>query len=345
MYADLVESCKQILQRLKQENVAEFSCVLCNQHVRGQDALMHHLIIEHKIHCIHFDNVVDLPALLGHLSHLLHRSDAAPSHWTCPVCGDDVGSADVDVLLQHTQHCGHARWNPNSIPSLAPWCVVVWDNSDNSSQEKAEEYQVAAKLGHSSPVDKENSAVWQAGLECVDDDDDDAAWDAMEDEEMDEDEDWNLGCVCLFCDYAGEDVLEHLKSVHNFDFRSAVRQRADVKSEYDLIRIVNAVRRAVATDRCPHSEDCAVDGKHNDRAALEAHLLSAKEHRLPARVSEGDADLIPVLPGDAFLSMLVTSNEGFLEADEEDPDFPMVPTVQELAAARGRRIHTQNEKN
>lgn len=312
MSTELKASCKQILQRLQQQEVAEFACVVCAQQVRGQDALMQHLITEHQIHCVHFDNVSDLGELLAHLSTLLH-SGAAPESWTCPVCSEDSGSADPAVLLQHLQGpANHSYWNPQTIPSMAPWCVLA--------------------NGESAPVTDE--ARHASAAPQLADDADDAAWDDLEDEEVDEDEDWNLSCVCLYCNYDGEDILDHLRAVHDFDFRATVRQRTDLKSEYDLIRLVNVVRRAVAADRCPFDASCGVDGRHNDRAALEAHLMAEKSHRLPARVSDSDADLIPVLPGDAFLSMLVTSGEGFLNADEADPDFPMVPTVQELAAAK-----------
>jgi hypothetical protein len=321
MSASLKESCKQILQRLQQRDVEEFACVLCCQRVRGQDALMQHLITEHGIHCVHFDNVSNLTELLAHLSQLLHNG-SAPSHWTCPVCGEDTHTADVEALLQHTrERQGHDCWNPNTIPRLARWCVLAND-TENSEASNAAAPAVAASSGGAHLVAKDD-----------DDDEDDAAWDATADEEVDDDDDWNLDCVCLYCDYYGEDVLEHLKSDHEFDFRAAVQQRADVLSEYDLIRIVNAVRRAIAADRCPYDASCAVDGNHNDRAALEQHLVAHKDHRLPARVSQSDSDLIPVLPGDAFISLLVTGGAGFLKAEEEDPDFPMVPTVQELAAA------------
>ncbi|KPA83235.1 hypothetical protein ABB37_02915 [Leptomonas pyrrhocoris] len=323
MSSDLKDSCKQILHRLQQQDVAEFACVLCAQHVRGQDALMQHLIGEHHIHCVHFDNVSNLPELLRHLSLLLHRG-SAPSHWTCPVCGEDTHSADVDVLLQHAWQKNHASWNPSTVPSLSEWWVTV-------TMEKT--VPTALKPVRSSTAAAGNTN----GVADDQEDDDDTAWDAMEDEEVDEDEDWNLDCVCLYCDYDGEDVLEHLKSTHDFDFRTAVQQRDDMKNEYDLIRIVNAVRRAVAADRCPFDEHCAIDGTHNDRAALEQHLRMTKAHRLPAHVAENDAALIPVLPGDAFISMLVTSGGGFLKAEEDDPDFPMVPTVHELAAAARER--------
>ncbi|KAK7201081.1 C2H2 type zinc-finger (2 copies) [Novymonas esmeraldas] len=309
MAEDLKASCKQILQRLQQQNVEEFGCVLCGQHVRGQDALMQHLITEHEVHCIHFDNVADLSGLLRHLSARLRSSATSPTHWVCPVCEVDTGSDSIDDLVAHMRATGHREWNPLTIPSMGRWCIT----GDAS-------VQVAA--------------VSAEELNDVDEDDeDDAAWNAMEDDEVDEDEDWNLECVCLYCNYCGEDVLQHLKTRHDFDFRAAMQERPDVKDEYDLIRVVNMVRRAVCSDSCPYGDSCAVNGRENDRDALEAHLTEQKDHRLPLCVSRGDNDLIPVLPGDAFISMLVTSGEGFLRGEQEDPDFPMVPTVQELAAA------------
>lgn len=315
MSSDLKESCKQILQRLQQQDVEEFSCLLCGQRVRGQDALMQHLITEHEVHCVHFDNVADLPRLLEHLGALLHPAGqpslSSSSTWACPVCGEDTASVDVTVLQRHLREAGHQHWMPQTIPSIAPWCV-----SATAAPSSAPPASAAAPAAKS---------------------DADSEWDDMDDEEVDDEDDWNMECVCLYCDYSGEDVLEHFKTSHGFDFRAAVQRRPDVKSEYDLIRAVNMVRRAVCSDRCPYGEACDVDGKQNDRAALEAHLATHKEHRLPQRVSTSDSDLIPVLPGDAFISMLVTSGEGFLQAEEEDPDFPMVPTVQELAAAASRQ--------
>lgn len=334
MAEGLKESCKKILQRLQQQDVEEFGCILCSQHVRGQDALMQHLITEHQVHCLHFDNVVDLPRLLEHLSTLLHSHVTSPAQWFCPVCGEDTASDSAETLVRHMRLAGHQHWDPHTIPSMAPWCVTGISAPTGPSDKVLAAMAMPATCAPSSP------APQGLGRGDADEETTDSEWKDIEDEEVDEDEDWNLECVCLYCDYSGEDVLQHLRTHHNFDFRASVLRRPDLHDEYDLIRVVNMVRRAVCSDRCPYGDECDVDGKQNNRAALEAHLALHKEHRLPRRVSTSDADLIPVLPGDAFISMLVTSGEGFLQTEEEDPDFPMVPTVQELAAAASRAPQT-----
>ncbi|KAG5472415.1 hypothetical protein LSCM1_03814 [Leishmania martiniquensis] len=332
MAAGLRESCKKILHRLQQKDLEEYCCVLCGERVRGQDALMQHLITEHQIHCLHFDNVIDLPQLLEHLSTLLHRRAASPAEWVCPVCGEEMASEKVEGLVAHMTQRGHQYWNLRTIPTMAPWCVEGSSSPSGPAEERAAGTAASATCGLFSSAPR---AVARDGAE--EEDGDDSEWSAMADEEVDEDEDWNSECLCLYCTYSGEDILQHLKSSHDFDFRASVQQRPDLKDEYDLIRVVNMVRRAVCSDRCPYGDECDVDGKRNDGAALEAHLLQQKSHRLPQRVSTSDTDLIPILPGDAFISMLVASGAGFLQTEEaEDPDFPMVPTVHELAAAASR---------
>nr|CCM17582.1 hypothetical protein, conserved [Leishmania guyanensis] len=331
MAEGLRESCKKILQRLRQQEVEEFCCILCGGRVRGQDALMQHLITEHDVHCLHFDNVVDLPRLLEHLSALLHNRGASPAQWVCPVCGEDTMSEKVEDLMSHMSLAGHQYWNPHTIPSTAQWYITGSSAPSGLADRTFAETPMLVTCTSSSTVPRGLSRDGAAEEE-----DPDSEWDDIEDEEVDEDEDWNLECVCLYCDYSGEDVLQHLKTNHDFDFRASVQRRPDLHDEYDLIRLVNMIRRAVCSDRCPYGDECDVDSKQYDRAALEEHLVMQKEHRLPQRVSTSDTDLIPVLPGDAFISMLVTSGEGFLQAELEDPDFPMVPTVQELAAAASR---------
>ncbi|KAG5496649.1 hypothetical protein JIQ42_03480 [Leishmania sp. Namibia] len=332
MAAGLRESCRKILQRLQQKDVEEFCCLLCGERVRGQDVLMQHLITEHQVHCLHFDNVVDLPQLLEHLSTRLHSRTGSPAEWVCPVCGENTGSDNVQALVAHMKQRGHQYWNLRTIPTMAQWCLAGASSPSGTTEEASAAVAVPATCASSSSASRDGA------------DEEDGAgseWNDVEDEEVDEDEDWNLECLCLYCNYSGEDILQHLMSDHNFDFRASVQQRPDLKDEYDLIRVVNMVRRAVCSHRCPYGDECDVDGKQNDLAGLEAHLLLEKKHRLPQRVSTSDTDLIPVLPGDAFISMLVTSGEGFLQTEEEDPDFPMVPTVQELAAAASRTPRKQ----
>ncbi|KAG5498694.1 hypothetical protein JKF63_02981 [Porcisia hertigi] len=319
-------SCKQILQRLQQKDVVEFSCVLCGQLVRGQDALMDHLITEHEVHCLHFDNVADLDGLLQHLSVLLHGGAAASTQWICPVCGEDTGSDDVRALLDHLRLTGHKYWNPRTIPSLASWYItctsVPGPTADKTLVETA-----SSACSCSAPREVEQDSAEDGDIE--------SQWNDMEDE----DEDWSLKCDCLYCDYTGEDILQHLKSNHHFDLRLSVQQRADLKDEYDLIRVVNMVRRAMRGHRCPYGDECGFEGKESDYTVLEAHLLARPEHRLPKQLSRGHIDLIPFLSDDGLISMLLASGAGFLQVEEEDPDFPMVPTVRELALAASRAPH------
>lgn len=313
MTADLKQSCQKILRRLQQNDIAEYSCVLCPHQVRGQDALMQHCLVDHAVYTVHFDDVVDLDGFLATLKERLHRQTADLAVWTCPVCEHDTASASVAFLEEHMKTTGHNRWTLATIPELAEWCVVIDARPAADTATGVDPFQ-----------DHSGAATEEEG------DDDTEAW--GEDEE--EDDDWDEECSCLFCDFYGTDVLSHMQSSHSFDFRQVVVSRSDIKTEYDLVRVVNMIRRAVAQHTCPCGSSCTLALTSGDEAAdqLEVHLSNEPSHRLPQTLSSDDADLIPFLPGDSLLTMLMAS-EGFLPVEDADPDYPMVPTVQQLVAA------------
>lgn len=146
-----------------------------------------------------------------------------------------------------------------------------------------------------------------------------------------------LPMTCLYCSYAGVDCLEHMQETHGFDLSTGTRGHAEVRDEYDLIRLVNAVRRSVKDSCCPYCGE-----RHS--GDLEVHLSENPGHRLPQHLPATDDALIPFLPEDALISHMMASEGGFLAAEESDPDFPMVPTVLQLAEMKRKSKQTKEEK-
>ncbi|EKF37852.1 hypothetical protein MOQ_001943 [Trypanosoma cruzi marinkellei] len=294
-------SCKAILSRHQRGLTLELPCIVCRQRVRGQESIMQHYVDAHGIHTTNGDNIVDLDGFLVHLRGLLFFRDDERMH--CPVCREDCG--DEASLLAHIAKEGHTRWDINTIPTLASFCMA----DVNTSEEAGEE-------------EEEDSANENDVVECDDDGDE---------------EDWDVEpAVCLLCDAASENCLGHMIDAHGFDFRAAVQSHKGVQDVYDVIRIVNVIRKCVARGLCPFTYgDEAVEAAEACRcdvaaSSLEEHLKKHPLHNLPRVVPSSDRELIPVLYGDAFISSVVVGGD-LLAKGEEDPEYPMVPTNAEMA--------------
>lgn len=158
----------------------------------------------------------------------------------------------------------------------------------------------------------------------VPDDDEDA-----EDNSDNDDEDQEEECeetVCLYCTALCKlSQLEgHLRSAHNLDLLHFVATHRDtIKDEYSLIRMANYVRACSEDFRCP---TCST--QHSSREQWSHHIAS-ESHYFPLTVPADDAYLIPRVPGDMLISFLL---EYAFDDDDESASYPMVDTVQQLAA-------------
>lgn len=313
---ELQKACNVIVARIVARKEASLPCFLCGIYVySGEEKLMEHLAKSHAAHVFHFSNVTDYDGFLGCIKlrmGLAAAPDAVAAKDTplsCPVCLVAVSSA-AQLQTHLTATPAHAEWTPATIPELAEFCLPA-----NAA---------TAAVGQGDDAEEEEDCP--VGRNDVDPE-------GAEEELLGSDDDWIDACVCLYCPEECEECLEHMTAAHGFDMRQATRSRPEIADEYDVIRLINAVRRAVREGRCPFNAysagetPCAFDG------TLEGHLAAHPEHRLPKAVTrESDADLIPVLPADALISLVVTAGEGFLASEQADPDFPMAPTLQEVAA-------------
>lgn len=317
-------SCDKILSRFQHKELEDYTCFLCAGREVGQDHLMEHIITRHQIHLAHFDNVVDLRGLLEFLQDRIHHGATNEGHALyCPVCTDAAGTSE-ESFLAHLGEKEHQQWNGTTVEGLGDYYIQL------------EQPSVEDDEAHSSSASSSFSDDNVGGVDAFVPEDENDADALMEEEEP---------CECLYCNDVSNDVLGHMSGVHKFDFAATTRARADVRDEYDLIRLANSVRRCVIQMKggsCPYH--CTKDDGDAEKEAcreaiaacgsLEAHLLENPSHRLPAALPSDDASLLPVIPGDAFISLLVTYGEGFLQQEEADPDFPMVPTLHEVATKR-----------
>ncbi|KEG14651.1 Zinc finger Transcription Factor family member (ztf-7) [Trypanosoma grayi] len=314
----LQASCKAILARHQRSSNMDLTCIVCQQRVRGQDSSMEHYVAVHGIHPTHFDDVADLDGFLAHLHGLIFPREDGRMH--CPVCGEECG--DKAMWAVHVKREEHTHWNVETIPALAPFCVAAVGVGETAE---------LVDHGEDDNVD---------GGRNVDgrDEDDDGGGD--DDEVLEGD--WDVEpAICLLCDIESEDCLQHMIDAHGFDFRAAVRAHTGVKDVYDVIRVVNAIRKCVARGLCPHhygdgAAEVETEACRRDIAAssLQLHLRAHAQHALPRVVPTGDRELIPVLCGDAFLSSVAVGGGLVLhdgKEEEEDPDYPMVPTIAEMA--------------
>ncbi|RHW72143.1 C2H2 type zinc-finger (2 copies) [Trypanosoma brucei equiperdum] len=307
--------CRAVVQRQQNNATLDFPCVICQQVIRGQHGSMEHYRVNHGICTSHFDDVADLNGFLSHLRSLLLPAGDTKFH--CPVCG--VSCDGEASLVAHAGQLGHTFWDARAIPTLAPFCITAV-SSGNDELQHEEDDEVTGKV-----IDQ-------------------AFYD--EDEDEDEDEEWEEEpAMCLLCDTTSHNCLLHMKEAHSFDFVAAVQQHEGVNDVYDVIRIVNIIRGCVADGTCPHhyGEDSpeAESCRHViASSSLLSHLRYEPLHALPRAIPTGDKELIPRLVGDTFISSIVVGgNIKFGETKcqtggDEGEDYPMVPTMMELAAKR-----------
>ena len=150
-----------------------------------------------------------------------------------------------------------------------------------------------------------------------------AAFAAGDDDEFDA----GFQIQCLFCSSTTTDVEGHMTTAHGFDLRqSAVFDRAVCNDEYARMRMVNAVRRAVAAGKCP-----ACSASPESEEALAQHVRDEK-HYLPAQVEEGDHMLVPHIRGDLFMTLLMADDD-----EDEASAYPMVPTAGDVIRQQARQ--------
>eukprot|EP00796_Vickermania_ingenoplastis_P005945 gene5945-4254_t len=294
-----------------------FTCMLCQSDIGKRFELARlHFLSEHGISAAAAESTND-----------------SKREWLCPVCGKSAG-IDCAALELHVAAVHHQRWNRHTVPGLCDFYTA--QGGAASSSEDSEDERDPICEGDENASDREGE------------------WDEMP------------AIQCLYCGYCGVDCLEHMILSHRFDLKATTSSREDVCDEYDLIRLVNDVRRSVALHRCPYfparpsGEDAgqgessgpacdfhAVEGEGDAAAAteLEAHLRANPTHRVPQRISAGDAALLPALHGDALLSHLMTAGEGFLPQEEADPDYPVAPTLLQLAERRQRMRGNTKKKD
>lgn len=255
---------------------------------------------------------------------------STPRLFHCPVCRAAVGISCTSV----EKHCSlvqHHRWNWRTVEKMG----MFYKKNANGEIETDEDWDERDPVQEGKePLSDEEGGQWE------------------EEEPI----------RCLYCPYEGTDCLGHMFQVHQMDLKSFTSQRPDeIKDEYDLIRLVNMVRRAVRSGACPfhitgkqqkistqNKEETRWEGEEEnewtkeacarevEEKGLEAHLLAHPTHRVPQCIERGSGDewLVPLLPEDTLISHLITFGEGFLAEETPDPDFPLVPTILQLAERR-----------
>ncbi|KAG8344721.1 putative C2H2 type zinc finger (2 copies) [Trypanosoma vivax] len=300
--------CNMVMERHKTDRQKDFRCIICRQILRGQASVMEHCKLSHGVTIAHFDNIADLDGFLTELGSLLVPDECENLY--CPVCR--FVCSDQAALEVHIRENGHTQWDAKMIPSLAQFCIgLPAEGEQEETEEEAEEYNGDADHG--------------SGDEGLD-----GEWD----EEP---------VVCLFCDTLSTDCLAHMKNEHSVDFQTSMRIHKGVHDVYDVIRVVNVIRKCVARGTCPHhyqgnSTEAELCARDIAQSSLHDHLARHPEHSIPLIVPTGDKELIPLIAGDAFISSIVISGDLILneshsrqDAMEEVEDYPMVPTVLELA--------------
>lgn len=305
---------------IKDELDGSLSCILCQENLGFSIEIVRlHFLRAHGVELPSSRRVRNVSGMLDFLQRrILSPGGEASSTgsamsvlWRCPVCQQGQG-CDLNSLELHLAAAQHQRWNKHSVEGLGAFYLQEIMSSDTDSD----------KSGTCESFVSEKEGDW-----------------------MDQ-----LPMVCLYCPYKGADCLEHMIEAHQFDLKQETRNRRDIEDEYDLVRLVNSIRRAVGSGKCPYlsvcpepprlpstivtseneslPETCDEDVSKN---GLESHWMEHPSHRTPMRLVRSDEDLIPVLEGDALISFMMASEEGFLNTETEDPDFPMVPTILQLA--------------
>ncbi|CUG91488.1 zinc finger protein, putative [Bodo saltans] len=307
--------CQKILRRHNQSDIEVFQCIVCNNQMKGSDALMVHLLEFHCVKIEHFDDVGDLDGMLGYLRSKIHKGvrdtelteTSAQDDSTllsCPVC--DTSCRGVVDFKDHLEVESHQEWKRATIPSLVNFSAlpVVDESSDDDDDAEA------------------TNAV--TGDDHVDEDDVDG----------DVDEDDAGKTICLYCSaqVALNGPLEaHLVDAHQLHLPAYVKSHADVISdEYALIRMANYVRECHESLKCP----VASCGFSCSAAAEWSSHISSSAHFFPEVAPQDDRYLIPRVPGDMLISYLMECT--WLD-DDESEQYPMVDTLAQQAKKQRER--------
>lgn len=169
----------------------------------------------------------------------------------------------------------------------------------------------------STNVMRENGEEWN------DSEEDEQNWDDFE-----EDEEFDSDMLCLFCvsTYKSSDELfEHCKSIHRFDFRS-LRNSLGLDF-YGCFKLINYVRSQVAKNSC-WACGCSFGSKED----LHGHLHEIVSFEKSTRPWDDDKYLKSFLQDDPLL-------HNFAEDDEFEEDYNVLADDEELV-----RIWSSTEK-
>lgn len=247
------------------------------------------------------------------LKRLVERLNA-PQVVSCSACR---GSFDdcVDLFTHIEEDHGIALPSSNNLVDVDSFLALVHRLCNRELSASSEAVMSCFAKGTlpagttGAPADAQSSVDDQ-----VDDNDDD--WE--------DDEDCQIPSQCLFCPVISNTVEEHMGQAHAFKLRaSALFDRCVCSDEYARVRLVNFTRSKVLKGQCP-AEPC--EFKSNDADILAQHIRE-HSHFFTTSVPEGDEWVTATLRGDAFMMLVMGAD------DEEalEPEYPMVPTMMELA--------------
>lgn len=310
---DLKDVCRGILLRHNRSSIDVFQCVVCDNQMKGSDALMMHLHEFHGVKIEHFDDVADLNGMLAFLRSTIHGdvsslgdSDVEPL--VCPVCRVCCKGGAPD-LKDHMELEEHQEWKRATIAELGQYSALSTVADDESDEDV-----------HPNAVADDAS---------VDDTDDDY--------EGDEE-----SALCLYCSAVLplNGALEaHLQSAHQLNLPEYVKSHSTVvTSEYDLIRMTNFVRECVGKRTCPVAS-CSFAA--TSEAEWATHISSSR-HFFPETVPAEDRYLIPRIPGDMLISYLLECT-WLTDEDDESERYPMVETLGQQTQKQRERSHHQEK--
>lgn len=303
--AELKTACRNVASNCNKARFETFECFLCSNRMTGAEQLQRHFSEFHQIKLESVHNFPHLSQLLAHLQQLVHKNSDNTA-FSCPVC--QAESASLSTFSQHLTSSSHSEWTVKHIASLRDFMFdIVKDEGDTSSDSESE--------GDNDDVQRE------------------------EEDDTDDDDEAEPTIRCLYCTAELDEHLldAHFTSAHGLVLQKYVQEHASViTNEYDLIRMINAVRDALKTLTSP------VDPKVTFASAEEwAMYVQTSQHYFPLTVPEGENYLIPRIPADPLISYVMEAVE-FSEALPEE-DFPMVDTLQqhivkkqEIYAAKAR---------
>ena len=292
--------CRGLTQRSNNSRFETFECFICGNRTIGPESLHLHFLEFHQIVLESFHDCTDFNGLLAHVRALTVLDT---NQFQCPICQVVVPTASG--LTAHITEASHDQWIAREIPTLASFLISVVGESGQPQLED----------GNSS---------------ADEDDNDHEHNNAAGNSDLDDDEEAEPQIPCLYCSLEIDEASfdQHLESAHGLSLQNYVSQHATViTNEYDLIRMVNAVRDAQKSLCCPQEPHCIFSTV--DEWA--AHIQSTG-HFFPAAVPEGDQFLIPRVVADPLISYVLEGLE-FCEALPEE-DFPMVDTLMQAVTKK-----------